>query len=146
MQWCETWQLQLAPEKCGLCRVGNKSSLNSINTHYFLNNTSIKRLDSVSDLGVTVDNSMKFDKHVCLITHKAFKRVHLILKCFSSRNKDLLVRAYITYARPILEYSSPVWSPHHKYLINKLEQVQKYFTKRIPGLWNQTYHDRLKIL
>jgi len=27
--------------------------------------------------------------------------------------------------RPILEYCSPVWSPHLKYLINKIESAQK---------------------
>ena len=36
---------------------------------------------------------------------------------FFCRNKDLLLKAYITYVRLILEYCSPVWSPHHKYLI-----------------------------
>ena len=54
-------------------------------------------------------------------------RSRLILKCFSSRNKDLLLKAYITYVRPILEYCSPVWSPHLKNLIYKIESVQKFF-------------------
>jgi len=56
---------------------------------------------------------------ISLAVRKAVIRSRLILKCFSSRNKDLLLKAYITYVRPILEYCSPVWSPHLKYLINK---------------------------
>ena len=48
--------------------------------------------------------------------------------------------------RPLLEYCSPTWSPHHRYLIDKLEKVQKYFTKRIPGLWRVPYIVRLRIL
>jgi len=27
----------------------------------------------------------------------------------------------------ILEFSSQLWSPHYKYLINKLESVQRFF-------------------
>jgi len=45
--------------------------------------------------------------------------------------------------RPLLEYCCVVWSPHHKYLIEKLENVQRYFTKRIPGYWNIPYSERL---
>jgi len=52
----------------------------------------------------------------------------------------------MTYVRPILEYCSPVWSPHHKYLINKIESVQKVFTKRLPDLWNLPYSQRLASL
>jgi hypothetical protein len=52
----------------------------------------------------------------------------------------------VTYVRPILEYCSTVWSPHYKYLCNKIESVQRYFTKRIPGLWHISYSVRLKSL
>ena len=35
--------------------------------------------------------------------------------------------------------------PHHKYLIDVIENVQRRFTKRLPGLFNKSYMDRLKI-
>jgi len=65
------------------------------------------------------------------IVHKANQ---LIIKCFQSRDRALLLRAYCTYVRPLLEYWTPVWSPHHSYLINKVEGVQRSFTKRMSGL------------
>ena len=48
--------------------------------------------------------------------------------------------------RPILEYCSPVWTPHHRYLIDKVEHVLRYFTKRIRGMWNIPYDQRLDLL
>ena len=33
--------------------------------------------------------------------------------------------AYTTLVRPLLEYSSSVWDPHIKTLVNKIELVQK---------------------
>ena len=45
-------------------------------------------------------------------------------------NCDILVNLYKCYARPILEYSSVVFSPHNLYLIDALEHVQRNFTKR----------------
>ena len=45
-----------------------------------------------------------------------------------------------------MEYSSPVWSPRLVKDIKRIESVQRRFTKRIPGLENTKYKDRLKIL
>ena len=45
--------------------------------------------------------------------------------------------------RPILEYCTPVWSPHHKGLADKIEKVQRRFTKRIYGLSTLSYEDCL---
>jgi len=38
-------------------------------------------------------------------------KVNPILKCFSTRNPVVLMRAFNTYVRPILEYATVVWSP-----------------------------------
>jgi len=103
-------------------------------------------VETVRDLGVIVDQRLKFDAHISSIVHKAMVRARFILRCLMSRNCMLLLKAYMTYVRPILEYCSLVWSPHYKYLINKIESVQKFFTKRLPGLWNLPYFQRLASL
>jgi len=45
----------------------------------------------------------------------------MILKCFHSRDRVLLTKAFCTYVRLILSYCWPVWSPHFKYLIRLLK-------------------------
>ena len=57
-----------------------------------------------------------------------------------------LTRAFVVYVRPLLEYSSQVWSPSLLTLINEIEKVQKKFTKRLLGLQNLNYCERLQIL
>ena len=42
------------------------------------------------------------------ITRKAHRRANLIHRCFIYQNTDLLVRAFKTYVRPMLEHNSPV--------------------------------------
>ena len=37
------------------------------------------------------------------------------------------------HVRPLLESASPVWSPQYKHLIDKVESVQRRFTKWLPG-------------
>lgn len=53
------------------------------------------------------------------------------IKFFPPGNTVLLIRAYKRYVRPILDYCSIVWNPHHISDINTIEKVQKYFTRKI---------------
>ena len=73
-------------------------------------------------------------------------RAYLILKAFHSRDRSLMVKAYSTHVRPMLEYCSPVWSPHTSCQINRIEKVQRSFTKRIAGLWSVPHDKRLDVL
>ena len=57
----------------------------------------------------------------------------------------VLVNLYKPHARPLLEYCSAIFSPHYVYLINLIENVQKIFTKKLPGLRNMCYQNRLKL-
>jgi len=72
-------------------------------------------------------------------------RVYFHLKTFHSRDRSLLVKTYCTHVRPMLEYCSTVWSPHSICLINRIEKVQRFFAKRIAGLWSIHYDDRLNV-
>ena len=80
------------------------------------------------------------------ITRKAHQRSNLIHRCFASKQRDSLVKAFITYVRPVLEYNIPVWSPALKNNAICIEAVQRKFTKRIHGISGLSYHSRLKAL
>ena len=53
--------------------------------------------------------------------------------------------AYKLYVLPILDYCSPVWSPSKLSDTDHLENVQRYFTKRLDGLWSIPYAERFSI-
>ena len=73
---------------------------------------------------------------------KTCKCVILFLRNFKHVNNCALTDVYKCYVRPILEYVSVVWSPHHVYLIDLIENVQRNFTKQLPGLCYMNYCDR----
>jgi len=140
-EWSNVWQLQIAVDKCFVCNVhpsNQKSNLDLYN--YVLNTHALEKVDVVRDLGVHVDCFLKFDDHISFIVHKAMTRARLILKCFLSRDHELLFKAYCVYVRPLLEYCSAVWSPHLKSLMVKMQSVQRFFTKRLQGMWNKGYN------
>jgi len=95
------------------------------------------------DLGIIIDNNLNFYSHISAISHKANVRASLILRSFATKDPVVLTKAFVIYVSPILEYCTPVWSPHTVCNINKLERCQRWFTKRVQGLYNTNYFDRL---
>ena len=99
----------------------------------------LKRRPSYCDLGIVIDSQLSFCEHVTKIARNAQQRASLIYRCFTTKRRDLLVKAFITYVRPILEFNSPVWSPSTITCVNSLESVQRSFTKRLPGFYKYSY-------
>ena len=56
------------------------------------------------------------------------------------------MRASNIFVRPTLDYCSNLWSPYRKYEIDLIETVQRRFTKRLNGMLDLQYSDRLKSL
>jgi len=93
-----------------------------------------------------MDRHLSFNSHIDSITTKATQRVGIIFRSFYNRDANFLRKAYITYVRPLLEFNTIIWNPTLKKHIDKLEKVQKVFTKRIPSLCHLPYLQRLNVL
>ena len=141
-QWSITWQLPISHSKCNILVLGR----HALNQPFSIYDVTVPTVDFNLDLGVTVDSDLKFTTHITNIVKKAKQRSALIHRCFLSRNIPNLIRAFQTYVRPIVEYATHIWSPHFLNSINLIESVQRSFTKRLPGLGDFSYHERLSIL
>ena len=137
--WSTTWQIGISFTKCNILQIGTHSR----QLNYSISNHTLLPVDQVKDLGVLVDSKLKFNHHILDCVTRARQRSSLIFRGFLSRDTSHLKRAFITYVRPLVEYVSPVWSPSYIHLINEIESVQRTFTKRLPGLDQLTYADRL---
>jgi len=136
------WQLKLAPQKCSVCRFQNLKW--QIPGNYSFSNIQDRRLYSScfryhtwswrhSRLQVKI-----WQTYFCHSSQSPCYRANLILRCFSSRDRTLLVKPFCTNVCPLLEYSTPVWT-QYRYLIDTLEKVQRRFTKRLSGLRHMSY-------
>ena len=143
--WSVNWQRSISSKKCNIVSIG-KPTICSPKYQYYLGHEHITMSVSMSDLGVLIDSSLCFSDHITNITGKAHQRACLIHRCFTSKDRSMLVKAFITYVRPLLEYNSPIWSPASIKDIHHIEGVQRKFTKRIPGMSELTYYSRLKAL
>ena len=68
------------------------------------------------------------------------------LSAFRDRSKTVMLTLFKSLVRPKLEYCCPVWSPHKVTDIQKIESVQRSFTKKIYGCKELSYWERLKKL
>ena len=94
-------------------------------------------------------SKLKVWSSLCYYCFKANARAKLILKSFLSRNPITMTRTFIIYVRPLLEYCSPLWSPHFKQDIDLIENVQCSFTRKLYyccNLVSKSYDDRLTYL
>ena len=69
-----------------------------------------------------------------------------LLKSIRSKNLWTLTKLFTTYVGPLLEYNSPVWSPHLEGDITYVERIQRHYTKKIFERCNvpfSSYNDRL---
>ena len=112
----------------------------------FIDGTRLPFVTSCRDLGVTISADLTPSVHVNNIVIKGHQRANAIHRCFVSRDTNLLMRAYLVYVRPILEYNSVVWSPYRKQDIEAIERVQRRFTKRLRGYGSHSYSERLQLL
>ena len=122
-RWETDWLMHFHPDKCNILSITQKK--NPINFLYKLHNHDLEKVQSAKYLGVTIQNNLKWDKHINSITNKANQSLGFLrrnLKINSSKAKD---HAYKAIVRPKLEYSSSVWDPHTKCQKDQIEKVQR---------------------
>ena len=136
------WQLRINPDKCECLHLGH----NNPHEVYYLNETAIPCVTQTRDLGVIISCDLKAAIHCKDIIRRANYRLRQFHLAFSCKEQDFQLDIFKTYVRPILEYNTQVWSPHLLSDIDDIERVQRFFTKRIPGMWNIPYLERLHIL
>jgi hypothetical protein len=142
--WANDWQLKIAFDKCSVIDFST-SAIGDSRTNS-IEGAPILMVDNVKDLGVTFDCRLKFSIHIAQIKAKVKQRLFLLFRAFRLRDKIPLVRAFKSYILPLLSYCSSVWSPVQIGEINDIESVQRLFTRRVAGMENKRYKERLKLL
>ena len=143
LEWSNKWLLRFHPEKCTVLDIGIHDR---DHYDYYMGDVNLKHNTSEKDLGVFVDNKLKFDSHISNKVSKANNILGAIRRGFSYLNETTLLQLYTSLVRPHLEYANPVWSPRYIRDINSIENVQRRATKMIPDIRDLSYEDRLKHL
>ena len=93
-------------------------------------------------LGVTITSNLSWKPHITKMCNKTRKLIGLLYRRFY-RNSNLctLLKLYLSFIRPHLEYSSAVWNPHLKGEVEMIEKVQKYALRMCTNSWELSYDE-----
>ena len=138
--WAKTWQMEFNTEKCSVMHLGNHNEC----ANYSLFNKPLMVSEKERDLGVIVDNKLKFSEQCDAAVSKANSALGMIKRNVVSRNHKTITKFYKALVRPKLEYCVQAWRPYLRKDIDKIERVQRRATKLIAECRNLPYEDRLK--
>nr|CAD2185127.1 unnamed protein product [Meloidogyne enterolobii] len=143
-KWAKINGLEIAENKCSVLYVGKNNSQEK----YHISENLIPKLQTVRDLGILIDSKLSFSDHINIIIKRAYLSIYRLFKVIRTRKLEQYINIYKTYIRPQLEYASEVWNPMIKANCERLEKIQKYFTKiafKKSGFIKIKYEERLKI-
>ena len=141
LSWAVTWLVDFNPNK-------TEAMLFSLRpvTHFpslTFNNTSIEFVDSHKHLGVTLSDNGQWHTHIESILASAYKILGIMRKLKYTFSRTALNQIYISYIRPVLEYSAIVWDGCTIQDKLALEKLQNEAARIVTGLTRSTSLDNL---
>ena len=143
IKWAEANNMELNHSKFQLLQYGKEQNLK---IPYETENTNIKSESDIKDLGVYLSADLTWDKQITEAIKMGRKFLGWILRCFTSRNCEVILFLYKAYVLPRLEYASLLWSPYQQKHIVKIEAIQRNITSKIEEMQEYNYHQRLRKL
>ena len=129
-------------DKCKIMHIGN----NNTKALYEMNGITLEEVTEERDLGVIIQNNLKWDKQCAKSVGTANRILGMIKRTFCYLDKTVVLQLYKSLVRPHLEYGIQAWRPHLQKDIDLIERVQRRATKLIPTLKDKPYEMRLKLL
>jgi hypothetical protein len=84
VHWSDKWLLKFNKSKCKHVHLGHTT-----NTKYKMGENEINQATEEKDLGVLIDDKLKFQQHINQQTKKANQRLRMIKRSFSYMEKEM---------------------------------------------------------
>ena len=137
--WSAKWQLPFNATKCKVLHFGANNPQHSS----MLNKHTLETTKNEKDLGVIIDEDLKYHVHTTSATKKANQVLGIIKKSYVTRDANTIPTLYKCMVRPHLEYGNTIWRPFYKMDMDRVESVQRRATKLVTTLKDKSYEDRL---
>ena len=140
--WSRNWLLPFNAGKCSTLHLG----LNNPREEYVIEDTTLQQISVERDLGVLVDEHLKFREQAAAAASKANRILGLIRHSFVNLDRTTIPMLYKMLVRTHLEYGNQAWGPFNMADKKLLERVQRRATRLIPDLRHLPYEERLREL
>ena len=135
--WCCINSLLVNPKKTKLLLLGTSQMLKKLSGtdfHITVLGEKIIPLQTVKDLGMTLDSSLTYDKHIVDTVSKSITelcQINRVKHIFDKHTLSLIINALV-FSK--MYYCSSVWSNTSKKNISKLQSVQNFAARVITGI------------
>ena len=145
--WAKENNMKFNGKKFQVVRYGQNEELKN-STEYFAGNFEeiIERFETIRDLGVQLSDDASFDEQVEKVVKKARQKSGWIFRTFYCRKPAFLKQMFKSLVQPHIDYCSQLWMPLEGVNMDKIEKVLRDFSKRVPGLRDLGYWERLKTM
>ena len=98
-KWSENWRLRFNSSKCKVMHLGRQKP----HRNYTMGATTLATITSEKDLGVYVDTTLTFEKHIETVLNHANRMIGLIRRSYTYLDSQSLLKHYTSLVRPTLE-------------------------------------------
>lgn len=130
LQWCRCNSMTLNANKCFHIKFTRKRK--QLATEYKLDGTALAEVNEIRDLGVIVDSQLKFTSHINKSVTKAAQMLGFLKRNSGGfRRQRTKILLYQTLVRSHLEFASVVWNPYYAVHSQRVESIQRAFTRHL---------------
>ena len=142
VNWSRKWLLPFNASKCRVMHIGRQNP----GLRYHLGDTALEETVEEKDLGIVVDDHLKFHQQTAAAAAKASQMLAVVKRSFANLDETTLPLLYKSMVRPFLEYGNAIWGPFGKLDQKRLERIQRRATRMVKNLRHLPYPERLRRL
>ena len=140
-QWARQWMVNFNPNKTEAMLF--RYLQNQEYPILLFDNVTVKFVSQHKHLGLTFSENMKWKCHIDSILTSASRMIGIMRKLKYVFSRRSLNQIYVTYVRPVFEYSSVVWDGCTIEQQNSLEKLQNEAARIVTGLTKSVTLNRL---
>ena len=145
-KWSQENNMEFNSPKFECLRYGNNNDIKETTCYKTPSGDPIKVVEHAKDLGIIMSCNGTFREHVNRVINTANQLCGWVLRTFTTRQKMPMLMLWKSLIRPKLEYCCQLWCPTQTGDIQRLEQVQRNFIRKISGVQHLSYWQQLKDL
>ena len=143
MAWGRRWQVRFAAEKTQAIIISrSREDARLVKGKLRFGGDTLAFKDSINILGVEVDSTLSFSRHLETVARRASLRVTLLRRVRHLLDADGLMTLYKAQVRPVMEYSPLTWMNSAQCHLSLLDQVQRRAERLISDARGQHQHQR----
>lgn len=131
--WSKQWKVDFNPKKTVNVNFSRKH-FSHPNVKFGLNGPLIEPSNNHTHLGQNFQCDANWKSHIQITYEKACKRLNVLRMLKYSLCRDALIKIYMSFIRPVLEYGDVVWNNCNEKESSLLEEVQITAARIITGM------------